>query len=212
MQEDSRKRQRVVEEKDTPRPPRLGCTCGTNREGSHHKCGARCPCQKDGKPCNDNCRCTVDNCQNTAGIPPARPERRGRPQMRIPVSAYMEPTQRLPSPEDSYQDDESEYYNYQARTQQTARKSPRNALFGKEYSSDITGDGPDGPQKKIQENENIRRNTKNNKNIVENKNNKNPKKKPEVIFLSFFFFLTLTHRCFIVKPAKRQGGTSRASA
>ena len=124
IQDDSRKRQRAMEEKDPPhRPPRLGCTCGTNREGSHHKCGVRCPCQKDGKPCSDNCRCTAENCQNTAGLPPPRaalPERRGRP-VKVPVSGYMdlEPTQRFPNnrrtseSERSYQDDEVEY-DYQA--------------------------------------------------------------------------------------------------
>ena len=117
MQDESRKRQRVVEEKDAPRPPRLGCTCGKDNSGSQNKCGSRCPCRKDNKPCSEHCRCTADNCQNITGTPPARPERRGRPPLHVPVSGYMddmEPTQRFPSnrrtsaSEFSYQDYQSD--------------------------------------------------------------------------------------------------------
>ena len=229
MQEDSRKRQRVAEEKDAPRPPRLGCTCGTNREGSHHKCGARCPCQKDGKPCSDRCRCTVDNCQNVAGVPPARPERRGRPPLHVPVSGYMndlEPTQRFPTnrrtsaSERSYQDDdEDDWERYrQPRTKQTARQAththarthththaqaPPFPLFGKGFSSDITGDGPRGAAKnneiKIHNTESIIRNMESDENklnklekekiikITSVKPKKTPKKK--VFFCLFLFSL-----------------------
>ena len=122
LQQSSNKRQRE-DEKDAPHP-RLGCKCGNHDSSSSvSKCGARCPCRKDNKPCSDHCRCTAENCQNPAGLPSPRaalPERRGRP-VKVPVSGYMdlEPTQRFPNnrrtseSERSYQDDEVEY-DYQA--------------------------------------------------------------------------------------------------
>ena len=103
IQEASRKRQRaVVEEKDFPttRAPRIGCTCAKDQFGNT-KCGVRCPCRKENKPCSDNCRCTAENCQNPAGLPPPRPERRGRPPKEVQVPQVREfevsATQRFPS-------------------------------------------------------------------------------------------------------------------
>ena len=165
IQDDSNKRKRMDEEKD--RPLRQGCTCGKHDPSINSKCGARCPCRKEGIPCSDNCRCTAENCQNPSGLPPPRPERRGRPPVQVPqVREFdMEPTQRFPTnrrtttSERSYKDDdEDDWERYrQPRTKQTARQAththarthththaqaPPFPLFGKGFSSDITGDGP----------------------------------------------------------------------
>ena len=128
IQEASRKRQRAQEEKDEPR---LGCTCGCKSAGRHGKCvSARCPCRQAGKPCSDHCRCTVDNCQNPSGLPPARDSARGRGRPSNP--ATLERTLELPprtstarlyedSDSDSCSDGGSPGQRYQYRTKQTAR-------------------------------------------------------------------------------------------
>jgi len=146
IQETTRKRQREQEEKDEP-PHRLGCTCGHKSAGHHGKChSTRCPCRQAGIPCSDNCRCTVDNCKNPAGLPPPRPERRGRPALKIPefrnvppdslASTREFPRNRRPTlseasyePSDSDSDGGSPVGQRQYRTKQTARPSQVCALF-----------------------------------------------------------------------------------
>jgi len=149
FQEASNKRQRIAEEKaQTPVRKARGCTCGartSDRQAGRppDKCRTRCPCDKAGYPCNEHCKCTVENCQNTAGLPPPRPERRGRPRVQQPTTGYMpssfhpdsttEATQRFPQGRrtshsersyrgsDSDSDGGSPEGQRQYRTKQTAR-------------------------------------------------------------------------------------------
>ena len=81
---ESRKRQRTT----TQAHKATGCTCGSSRSAASYneKCSHRCPCRISEKACTDNCACTAANCQNPAGVAPARA--RGR-KAQQPVDVHV---------------------------------------------------------------------------------------------------------------------------